>query len=436
MKNGWQHNIGKVRALDHREDPPSPFPSLTAEVQTMVPLQVLLSLLVFTAGAEAGTFIFPGQLDHAEGDACRTNTGGSGTCSRTCEHSPSLGEPRKCGIKDSRFLLCCDANPGNDPRLVQDIASPRVAFQCGINKKNEFVLKFSFTDEGDKIYVEPQDINPVKKHNETIRLENGTEVVQEFAVAGVGAERAERNAWPWMALIGERDGGVINWFCGGVLLNDQWVLSAQHCFYNHNAEVVRLGEHNYKDDNDGAAHEDFAVVEMVPYPDHRRPEAYHDLALLRLASRVTLKKFISPICLAWGLESEVDITDQKATLTGYGDTQFGGYPTSYLQELNVTVFPPAQCDSSYSTLPHYTRNWPQGIGQETLCAGDPAGGRDACQGDSGGPLMSLDTRGYFVLAGIVSRGYGCGHKDYPGLYANLRHPPYLDWIKKVAFAMP
>lgn len=55
------------------------------------------------------------------------------------------------------------------------------------------------------------------------------------------------------------------------------------------------------------------------------------------------------------------------------------------------------------------------------------------QGDSGGPLVSQDSSGNYVLAGVVSRGYGCGHKDYPGLYANLRYQPYLAWIKKVAF---
>lgn len=54
-------------------------------------------------------------------------------------------------------------------------------------------------------------------------------------------------------------------------------------------DVVRLGEHNYNDDNDGAAHEDFAVAGTVLYPNYNHPEAYHDLALLRLASRVNLK---------------------------------------------------------------------------------------------------------------------------------------------------
>lgn len=57
----------------------------------------------------------------------------------------------------------------------------------------------------------------------------------------------------------------------------------------------------------------------------------------------------------------------------------GGFPSSILQEVNVTVFSSSQCDRSYSSLTSYATTWPQGIGQETLCAGDPNGGRDACQ---------------------------------------------------------
>ena len=58
------------------------------------------------------------------------------------------------------------------------------------------------------------------------------------------------------------------------------------------------------------------------------------------------------------------------------------------------------------------------------------------QGDSGGPLVSQEANGIYVLAGIVSLGHGCGRKEYPGLYANVRHPPHLAWIKNIAFASP
>ncbi|KAK8372824.1 hypothetical protein O3P69_011819 [Scylla paramamosain] len=241
----------------------------------------------------------------------------------------------------------------------------------------------------------------------------------------VGFKEAKPHAWSWMALVGRREGDNNKWFCGGALINEQWVLTALHCLFE-SPDVVRLGEHDYQDTNDGAPHQDFDVAETVMYPGYANPEGYHDLALLRLSSRVHIQKFFIPVCLPWGVEREVDITGQTATLTG-------GPPTTFLQQVKVTVFTSDKCDTSYSILPKYNTSWPQGIGEETLCAGDVEGGKDACQGDSGGPLVTKDVGGSFVLAGIVVQGNGCGNKDFPGLYANMRYPPYLVWIKNVAF---
>ena len=70
--------------------------------------------------------------------------------------------------------------------------------------------------------------------------------------------------------------------------------------------------------------------------------------------------------------------------------------------------------------------------QNTLCAGTNEGGKDSCQGDSGGPLVH-SSGGIYSLVGIVSKGFGCGLKDFPGLYAPLRDPQTLKWIQETAF---
>ena len=54
------------------------------------------------------------------------------------------------------------------------------------------------------------------------------------------------------------------------------------------------------------------------------------------------------------------------------------------------------------------------------------------QGDSGGPLVYLSA-GRWVLGGVVSQGYGCGNKEFPGLYVPLSNAAYLSWIKDTAF---
>ncbi|XP_047470625.1 venom peptide isomerase heavy chain-like [Penaeus chinensis] len=238
----------------------------------------------------------------------------------------------------------------------------------------------------------------------------------------------------YTVLVGDQDSrGNIDWFCDGSLINAHWILTAAHCFQRRSASVVRLGEHDYSTTRDGNGHEDFPVGATVLYPEYRLPQSYHDLALVKLGRRVVFSSYINPVCLPWGREAEKDLTGKVVTVTGWGATVHGGSGSTVLQEVSLTAFPSSRCDQSYSNLPQYPRNWPKGIGNETLCAGDPQGGKDACQGDSGGPLVYLDERRRHVLAGVVSSGYGCGLKEFPGLYADLRQAPYLSWIKRVAF---
>jgi secreted trypsin-like serine protease len=59
-----------------------------------------------------------------------------------------------------------------------------------------------------------------------------------------------------------------------------------------------------------------------------------------------------------------------------------------------------------------------------LCAG--AAGIDSCSGDSGGPLFAnANPR---IQVGIVTWGYGCAKKRYPGVYAEVNNPQIRGWI--------
>lgn len=54
-----------------------------------------------------------------------------------------------------------------------------------------------------------------------------------------------------------------------------------------------------------------------------------------------------------------------------------------------------------------------------ICAGDLRnGGIDSCQGDSGGPFIQNGVNGK-QLTGIVSWGYQCATRGYPGVYARV-----------------
>ncbi|KAK8406196.1 hypothetical protein O3P69_007131 [Scylla paramamosain] len=385
-------------------------------------------LLVSTT---SGTVIFP------DAEPCTLDTGEQGRCLPLPECPPVLEtirekRPVSCGFEGFTQIVCCPKS--QDTTLTEnvvDISPPPEydALDCG---KSAVKLIHSF---GPSFGLPGSVVSLSRKRRANVpRLSLADKAPITIPPPVVGGQTSERSAWPWMALIGERDAEGINWYCGGALINEYWVLTALHCFHNKKAEVVRLGEHDYNSDLDGANPVDIPVAEVILYPDYIFRQGYHDLALLRLERKVTLQTFILPVCLPWGNKSEESIVNTQATVVGWGLTLFGGFPSSELMEVDVQVFPSSRCNNSYSSLPHYPDQWPRGIGEETLCAGDEEGGKDSCQGDSGGPLVTQDSRGRYVAAGVVSQGFGCGHKDYPGLYANLHHPAYLAWIKKVAFA--
>lgn len=58
-----------------------------------------------------------------------------------------------------------------------------------------------------------------------------------------------------------------------------------------------------------------------------------------------------------------------------------------------------------------------------ICAGSPDGSRDACFGDSGGGLICNG-----AIAGIVSFGFGCGRRNFPGAYIDVSQ--WNHWIQE------
>merc|ERR1712168_783116 len=93
--------------------------------------------------------------------------------------------------------------------------------------------------------------------------------------------------WPWQVQIDYlRYKG--RYWCGGTLLNDEWILSAAHCFeydLNPSAYIIALGEHNL--DLNGTTVKKHSIDKIIMPPRYNGRSFDSDLALLHLKTKAS-----------------------------------------------------------------------------------------------------------------------------------------------------
>ncbi|XP_041868065.1 serine protease 27-like isoform X2 [Melanotaenia boesemani] len=225
----------------------------------------------------------------------------------------------------------------------------------------------------------------------------------------VGGTNAVAGAWPWQVSL--QDSG--SHFCGGSLINNQWVLTAAHCFTSTPAILrVYLGADSLQGTNPNAVSR--SVSQIIVHPNYNSDTNDNDVTLLKLSTAVTFTNYIRPVCLA--AEGSIFEGGQASWVTGWGAISSGVLLPSpkTLQEVEIPIVTNTQCNAAYKSI---TSNM--------ICSGLTQGGKDSCQGDSGGPMVSLnDTR--WVQSGVVSFGKGCAEAGFPGVYARVSQ--YQPWI--------
>ncbi|KAJ8960309.1 hypothetical protein NQ318_004035 [Aromia moschata] len=308
----------------------------------------------------------------------------------------------QCGFDGVTPYVCCqEPSPTLPPETTKVIkTTPRVKFSI-----------LTRTIAGHKnVNLLPNDIcGPVSTDS---RITYGT--------------RTAIGEFPWMALIAYYEHEVLDFKCGGTVINERYVLTAAHCILPSSIVGVRLGEHNLDtmidcdldEENCAPPPQDFYIENFKIHPNYNSTIYSNDIALIRLATPANFSSFtVKPICLPMG---EMDLKGRSAIVSGWGVTETG-FRSKELLKVSLPVLPVSKCQSNYNNFAIVT--------EKQVCAGG-YNGKDSCGGDSGGPMqyaVVINGTARFIQYGIVSYGARyCGMSGQPSVYTKV--PEYMTWI--------
>ncbi|CAG7823759.1 unnamed protein product [Allacma fusca] len=227
----------------------------------------------------------------------------------------------------------------------------------------------------------------------------------------VGGARSKKYKYPSIVLLRSKGQHI----CSGTILNEEFVLTAAHCFQTFQASDYEMvaAEHN-KDRNDG--HEQTVqAIKLFIHADYDDETQVNDITLLKVSPKFKFNDKVQAVVLP------AKTYDPKPNINmwfaGWGRLVEDGETPDILHEVTLPIIQRARCKA---VLADYT------ITDNHLCAGG-RGGKDTCEGDSGGPMYLIEGEKQ-TQVGIVSWGLGCAEVGLPGVYTRVSS--YLDWISE------
>lgn len=128
----------------------------------------------------------------------------------------------------------------------------------------------------------------------------------------VGGSSAVKGQFPYQVSI--RDIYTHQHFCGGVIINEHFILTAAHCFFQRTLNSMSFyGVVNKTDATDEGTRIEFRGA--LPHPDFGVMGPQPDIALIVTKDRLIFSKFVAPVNLP---TQEYVEPGTKAVLSGWG----------------------------------------------------------------------------------------------------------------------
>ncbi|XP_030567835.1 serine protease 1-like [Drosophila novamexicana] len=194
------------------------------------------------------------------------------------------------------------------------------------------------------------------------------------------------------------------WWCGGSIIGNTWVLTAEHCSGSAESVTVYFGA-TWRTDaqythwvgrNDFINHHD------------------SDIALIRIP-HVDFWHMVNKVELPSYNDRYNDYNENWAVACGWGGTYDGSPLPDWLQCADLQIIHNSECANYYGT----------GLIQDKIICVRVVDGKGTCSGDSGGPLVTHDGNKLVGVTNFVPAA-GC-QSGGPAGFARVTY--HLDWIR-------
>jgi secreted trypsin-like serine protease len=266
----------------------------------------------------------------------------------------------------------------------------------------------------------------------------------------IRGEDATEHSWPWMVSIRVRMQTVgLVFYCGGVLIYEDIVLTASHCLYNElNGEyfifkpeelavIIGLNNINFTISENSTEFTDniYSIRSLAINKNFNNLNLSNDIGIIKLEKSVTLSSTVGLICLPSSVNDAERVQNKSVVIIGWGSTtglrEIEAVPYK-LQQTQVKVINGDDiCIESYKF--NETLNIPLFDSETQYCLQDDINQSNACFGDSGGPLMFYQDNRWFVY-GLTSYGkifdYSVPrcNSSLPSYYTKV--PVFLNWVER------
>ena len=201
-------------------------------------------------------------------------------------------------------------------------------------------------------------------------------------------------------------------FCGGSIIDDEWVLTAGHCCYSNASDYTIYYKLQISQTIFDAASEPRSVCQVNVHPNYQVNnnfyDAYADFCLLKVSTPFDFSNLneAQPACLPRECStSEVCQPGESMLAVGLGLTYPSGPVAETLLKTYQTMMTDSYCDQAYGQY------WNREDGLYFCAFLKDQGMTGTCSGDSGGPSFCYKN-GYLMIQGVTSWGELCSGRFF------------------------